>query len=91
MQRFCGSPDAAWEGGRLYRCRRCGGTGERPVRIYGYEGTDAVWCAYCGSEEISGENGRCDICGKTLFKGERAFETKNDMLICKECVTEVTI
>lgn len=85
-----GHPDAVQEGGKVYRCIKCGETGERPVRIYGRTGIDAEVCASCGSEEISGENGKCSICEKTLFKGERAFEA-GGMLMCGQCVTEIMI
>lgn len=74
----------------MYKCCKCGETGERPVRIYGETGIEAERCAYCGSEEISGENGKCHICGKTLFKGEHAFEA-GDILLCGQCVTEIMI
>ena len=74
----------------MYKCAICGNTGEKPVRRYDECRCGQYECRLCGSTEISRDRGICDICAGLLYEGERAYEA-GDLLICRNCLTEVTV
>ena len=74
----------------MYKCEKCGITGEVPVIIYEKDGGSTRKCECCGSEELRLPAAKCDICGGVMFEGERAYEA-GEMLICGRCVSEVLV
>ena len=68
----------------------CGNTGDTPVTVYERDGSLSAKCRCCGSKSVRQGTEKCDICGRTIFSREYAYEA-GELLICGECITEVLI
>ena len=78
------------EGGTVYRCNKCGNESNNAVNVYERDGSLSVKCAECGSTDVSPGTEKCSICGRVLYRSERAYEA-GGLLICGNCLTEVMI
>ncbi|MBQ9483761.1 MAG: hypothetical protein IJU82_06175 [Ruminiclostridium sp.] len=74
----------------MYKCNRCGGTGEKPARLYEEGEITAQICRTCGSDDIRISSVCCSVCGEPLYEGDSAFEVRNE-IICPGCATEIVI
>ena len=74
----------------MYRCETCGNIGAEPVIAYERDGSLSSKCRCCGSERVDPGREKCDICGRTIFGKEYAYEA-GELLICKACIAEVMI
>ncbi len=75
----------------MYKCNNCGEIMKKTKqKQFGSKAEVYRFCGYCGSEEIEESAVSCGLCGKSLYRGETAYETEI-MLICGECITTVEI
>lgn len=75
----------------MVECENCREISEKPkLRLNYDEGDFCPVCRYCGSENIRLGEDTCDTCGRVLFSGELAYETKKQ-LFCTDCIREVII
>lgn len=75
----------------MVECEKCREISEKPKLKYDYdEGDYYSVCGLCGSDRIRISEDSCSACGKALYSGDLAYETKNE-LFCDNCIKEVMV